>query len=157
MSAAEAILQRLRSLGVTVATEGNSLRMEPGSRVPSDLVAELRRHKPELLLYLWEHPEPPPGKYQFAYPGEGMPSDAEVAEVERRLHEQGCILLWCTELEDYVAFYRSEEDRRKVPPGFVLYSEDELLHLFGDPSDGPSLNQLRLIHQAKKYGGRIID
>jgi len=66
------------------------------------------------------------------------------------------VLLWSTILEDYIAFYRTEADRKKIPPGFVPYSEQELRELFGEGKTAPSPNGLRLIHQAKKYGGRII-
>ncbi len=60
------------------------------------------------------------------------------------------MLLWSTVLEDLVAFFKTEADRAKIPPGFVAYSEAELIHLFGDGGTMPSTHALKLIHDAKK-------
>jgi hypothetical protein len=58
-------------------------------------------------------------------------------------------------LQDLIAIYKTEEDRKRIPPGFVTYSEDELQTLFGATDDSVSSNSLRLIHEVKKLGGRI--
>jgi hypothetical protein len=52
-------------------------------------------------------------------------------EIERRVWDEGVCLVWATTAGDCVAFYRSEADLPKIPPGFVPYSDAELLHLFG--------------------------
>jgi hypothetical protein len=50
--AAAAILERLGGLGVTVSVTGDRLRLEPGSRVPAELVKELRAHKKAVISFL---------------------------------------------------------------------------------------------------------
>jgi len=60
-------------------------------------------------------------------------------------------------LKDLVAFYKTETDPKKIPAGFVAYSDQELRELFGDGKSAPSPKHLRLIHEAKKHGGQIID
>jgi hypothetical protein len=69
--------------------------------------------------------------------------------------EQGYLLLWSEVLQDKIAFAKEwAEDR--VPQGYVIYLERELKRLFSkgkcwDP------HYLRLIHQAKKAGGIIVE
>ena len=46
------ILDRLHDLGVTVHLNGAKVRMEPGSKVPAELLAEVRQHKTEVLALL---------------------------------------------------------------------------------------------------------
>ena len=79
----------------------------------------------------------------------------EAILIARKVEEQGYVLVWSSVLEDTVAFYNTDEDRVKIPPGFVPYSTDELKELFGEPQSSPNTNALRLIHQAKKLRGRV--
>ena len=148
------ILKQLHKLGVTVSVSGDRVLLEPGSRVPRSLLEALRRDKAEVLAYLKEHPDWVAEMYQFRYPGAVGPADDELEEIEQYMTRNGYVLLWSTELEDLVAFYLTDADRAKVPPGFVPYSERELKELFGKTAD-PSLNGLRLIHHAKKLGAKI--
>ena len=53
MGAAE-VIEILQGLGVKVKAQGGKLLLEPGSRVPSDLVPEIRQHKQEILEMLAE-------------------------------------------------------------------------------------------------------
>ena len=48
----EAILKRLDELGISARASGDKLRVEPGSRVPPELVREIRQHKQEILELL---------------------------------------------------------------------------------------------------------
>ena len=48
MDAAQ-VVETLRNLGVSLKAEGSKLLMEPGSRVPPDLVPDIRRRKQEIL------------------------------------------------------------------------------------------------------------
>ena len=59
-------------------------------------------------------------------------------------------------LNDFVAFYKTEADRGKIPPGFVPYSDKELFELFGK-NLSPRKHTLRLIHEAKKLGALVVD
>jgi hypothetical protein len=151
----EAILQRARDLGITLRLAGDRIQYAPKSLATEDFVRALSQHKAEMLAYLVEHPEPLTGKYLFKYSGPHGPTEAEALEIKRRVQQQGYVLLWSIVLQDLVAIYRMEEDRKRVPPGFVPYSEKELQTLFGATDDTVSSNSLRLIHQVKKLGGRI--
>ena len=82
--------------------------------------------------------------------------EQELTEIENRLLTKGYVLLWSNTLNDFVAFYKTEADRGKIPPGFVPYSDKELFELFGKNSS-PRKHTLRLIHEAKKLGGCVVD
>jgi hypothetical protein len=75
--------------------------------------------------------------------------------VVRQVRQKGYVCLWSTVLEDNIAFVDDilEEDLR--PKGFVIYTLNELSKLFGDLS--LSADSLRMIHNAKKYGGKITN
>lgn len=142
-----AILEGLEGLGVTVTVKGDTLRLEPGSRVPLELVEELRAHKQEIILCL--------SGYPLKYAGDVRAGPEELAEIVDSVNAQGYVLLWSTVLRDLVAFALDETARAKIPPGFVAYTLAELEELFGDGKVAPST--LRLIHQAKRLaGGRIV-
>ena len=96
-----------------------------------------------------------PQNYHLKYP-DSQTTEQELREIEARVHKEGFVLLWSHVLEDFVAFYSDEESRGKITPGFVPYSEDELWELFGEGKPHPSQQTLRLIHEAKKQGGRTI-
>ena len=137
---AAAILDRLNSLGVKVTQVDGTLRFEPGSAVPSELVPEIKEHKQELMRII--------KSYRLKY-SESEITDKELAEIEARVYQDGCVLLWSTVLNDTIAFYR--DDKSKIPPGFVPYSLEELNELFGG---GVKIRheRLRFIHEAKKMG-----
>ena len=144
---AQAILDRLYSLGIEVTISGDKLQLEPGSRVPEELVEELKSHKKDIILL--------EKGYRLRYPGNQV-TDQELTEIENRVLTKGYVLLWSNALNDFVAFYKTEADRGKVPPGFVPYSDKELFELFGKNSS-PGKHTLRLIHEAKKLGGCVVD
>ncbi|HZA23675.1 MAG TPA: hypothetical protein VFA32_13930, partial [Dehalococcoidia bacterium] len=94
--------------------------------------------------------------YRLKYPGLQQRDDPELAEMVRNVNQQGYVLLWSAVLGDLIAFYKTGTDRREMPPGFVPYSDRELQVLFRE--EGLlSAESLRLIHEAKKCGGRITD
>ena len=51
---ANAILDRLSTLGVTARVEADKILIQPASKVPSELMDAIREHKPELLIILAE-------------------------------------------------------------------------------------------------------
>lgn len=60
MSAAAEVLDRLASLGASVARDGDRLILRAGQLpVPADIVATLKQHKPALLDLLAEPRQPP--------------------------------------------------------------------------------------------------
>ena len=144
---AQAILDRLYSLGIEVTISRDKLQLEPGSRVPEELVDELKSHKQDIILL--------EKGYRLRYPGNQV-TDQELTEIEARVERDGYVLLWSNALNDFVAFYKTEADRGKIPPGFVPYSDKELWELFGKNSS-PNKHTLRLIHEAKKLGGCVVD
>ena len=150
MSAVD-VLSQLSSLRVAVTpTPRGTLWLEPASVIPPDLVEAVRQHKQAIMaLLLRKH------GYRQVYPGDGLPGDQELAEIERRVEEEGYVLLWSTVLEDLVAFYKTEADRKRIPPGFVPYSVAEMDELFGEGEEAPSTSALRLIHEAKKCGAHV--
>ena len=52
MSAAVALLTRLSALGVAAKADDGALRLRPASAIPTDLLAELREHKADVLALL---------------------------------------------------------------------------------------------------------
>jgi len=133
---ADTLIRRLDALGITMKVSGRSLELRPGSRVPRNLHDEIRRHKLDLLNRLAR-----------------QPSDSELIELVRTVNAQGYVLLWSNVLRDTIAFVKSYEDAGSVPRHFTIYTVDELMEIFGDQTPSPS--SLKLIHEAKKHGGRI--
>ena len=106
-------------MGVTVDLDGPDMVLSPASEVPTNLIPVLKEHKPEIIAYIQQRTHP------ASFPWEGT-VHGELADIERSVNEHGVCLLWAEVLDDRVAFYRSEEDRAKIPPGFVPYSAAEL-------------------------------
>jgi hypothetical protein len=142
----------LPAAGVTVTVDGQALELRPGSKVPEDLMAEARQHKVGLIERLGQ--DEPPKRYQRLSPGETA-NDAELAGIERQVSEHGVCLLWSEVLQDHIAFYATEPDRAKVPPGFVPFCATELRELFGADRPDMSPDTLRLIHTAKVLGATV--
>ena len=148
MTDAIALLERLDTIGVTVTVDGQKLLLEPGSRVPAELVEDVRQNKAKLIQLL--------KGYRQIYAGDVL-EERELSEIMWQVGQDGYVLLWCHVLQDMVAFVRSNEDLDEVPPGFTPYTLEELQELFKEGEDAPSVRHLRLIHDAKKLGGRVIE
>jgi hypothetical protein len=97
----------------------------------------------------------PTRNHNLKYP-DAPADDHELTEIENRVLTKGFVLLWSNTLNDFVSFYKTEVDREKIPPGFVPYSDKELWELFGKNLP-PGRHTLRLIHEAKKLGGCVVD
>ena len=130
----EAIFHRLAELDVSVRADKGQIVLNPGDRVPVGLREEIKLHKADLLDQLTD--------------------DSELIEIVRQVRQQGHVLLWSSVLQDLVAFAQTDADRENVPSSFTVYTVAELVEVFGDGT--PSPGSLKLIHEAKKYGGRII-
>ena len=150
---AETIIRQAHDLGITLRPAGDRIEYAPKELAADDFVESLRRYKTAILEHLRE--DLVSGARGWDDPKHSR-IDAEALEIAHRVQEFGCVLVWSPLLEDLIAFYRTREDLPKVPPGFVPYSEAELRHLFGWVVDAPSLDQLKLVHQAKKLGARVI-
>ena len=149
MNQPAALVDQAMRMGATfqVTTDGVTVR-RPLGPLPSALLAELRRHKDEIRAELDKRRYSP----TFPHPDQ---RDDEMAELVRRVEEEGYVLLWCEVLRDLVAFHRNDVDPATIPAGFVAYSDDELRHLFGEDGAQPSPDGLRLIHAAKRTGAVI--
>ena len=143
------ILEKLEKLGVEVGigSASDKLSLNPGAAVPPDLLAEIKEHKPELLRILKLR------GYRSKY-SEPEATNKELAEIAARVYQTGYVLLWSNTLDDLIAFYMSDSDKAKIPPGFVAYSLQELVELFGGKKPLPR-GELRLIHAAKARGASV--
>ncbi|MEK7848988.1 MAG: hypothetical protein AAB270_08700 [Chloroflexota bacterium] len=79
---------------------------------------------------------------------------AQAEEIARRVERQGYCLVYLTLLDDVVAFAR-DDAVAKVPPGYVVYTQSEVVELYGGPKS-PPVRTLRLLHEAKKLRGRVV-
>jgi hypothetical protein len=154
---AEEIVMRLEGLGIAVSLNEDKVWLRPGSRVPSDLAEQVSAHKLEVIEYLKTRRRADAGRFKLKFPDGGNAAEEELKEIVYEIEVTGYVLLWSTELEDFVAFHSDEFDIKKIPPGFILYREDELRHLFGCLENELSLKALRLIHASKRDGARVID
>lgn len=130
----ETIFRHLAELDVSVRADDGQIVLIPGDRVPLGLREEIRLHKADLL--------------------DQITDDSELVEIVRQVREQGYVLLWSNVLQDLVAFSQTDADRESVPVSFTIYTVAEIMEVFGDGT--PSPGSLKLIHEAKKHGGRII-
>ena len=156
MSAVADLVTTAHELGATFEVTPERVTLRAPRRLPEGLVADLRQHKPEVIEYLSQQDKKTQRRYQQLYSGDG-PGDAELADLELRVHEEGYVLCWSEVLDDYVAFHRDDVDPSTIPVGFVPYSEAELLQLFREGEPDFSWAGLRLVHQAKKTGATSTD
>ena len=129
------IIEQLDDLGVSITSNGEKLSLKPASRVPEQLMNEIRLYKSDLL--------------------DVLPRDEELDDIVRHVREDGYVLIWSNVLEDSVAFIHDDFDPVRLPHGFVPYTLSELSKLFAD--DSLSADSLRLIHVAKQHGGKVTD
>ena len=131
----ETIFRQLAELDVSVRADHGQIVLNPGDRVPKGLREEIRLHKADLL--------------------DQITDDSELVEIVRLVKDQGHVLLWSNVLQDLVAFAQTDVDKEDVPPSFTIYTVAEIMEIFGNGT--PSPGSLKLIHQAKKHGGRVIN
>jgi hypothetical protein len=73
--------------------------------------------------------------------------------VQLQFDKDGYVLLWASVLNDYVAFYNTEDDLKKVPKIFTPYNYDELVQI---NNNNLTDQELRTIHMAKKIATGTI-
>ena len=73
--------------------------------------------------------------------------------VQLQFDKNGYVLLWASVLKDYVAFYNTEDDLKKVPKIFTPYNYDELVQI---NNNNLTDQELRTIHMAKKVSTGTI-
>ena len=149
------VLEELTQQGITVRAKGEKLALSaPKGVITPEVVCKVAKHKAEVMAMLTS------GRTLLRPPSPAIPPPpanprAEAEEISRRVTEHGICLIWAETVKDFLAFVRDDFDRSKVPPGFVIYTDSELRELFGEGKQ-PSNATLRLIHEAKKQGGRVI-
>ena len=131
------IIEQLDDLGVSIASNGEKLSLKPASRVPEQLMNQIKRYKSDLMNLF------------------RVQRDQEMKDIVSLVKKQGYVLLWSSGLEDGVAVIHDDYDPSKLPLAFTPYTLDELCMLFADNS--LSANSLRLIHVTKKRGETITD
>ena len=122
-----------------MVADGETLIVRPASLVSADLRDAIRLHKPDLIIKV-------AARHSL---------DSEVSEIVCQVREKGYACLWSTVLKDNIAFVDDIVDEDLRPEGFVIYTLDELTRLFCSSSVSP--DELRRVHIAKKYGGKITD
>ena len=140
------LISHCQEFGAILVPEGEHLSVRAPEPLPPDILEELRQHKSEVIAHLAKK------QYPLKYPN-GPATEQELSEIEGRVLTEGYVLLWSNTLSDFVAFYKTEADRGKIPPGFVPYSDEELHELFGE---GKAICSLRIIHEARREFGRLI-
>ena len=144
------LLAEVEAWGGILDIDHGKLILDVPDEFPDAMVDNLREQKDEIRAELAKRRYRP----DFPHPAQ---RDDEMMELERRVEEEGYVLLWCEVLRDLVAFHRNDVDPATIPAGFVPYSDDELRHLFGEDGAQPSPDELRLIHAAKQAGVVITD
>ena len=140
MDDAVAGLEKAKVLGIRVTPSGNKILLEPGSKVPPDLVQAIRQHKGEILALLTK-PKLVAG-----------PPRWHAEQVAQAVRKEGVCIFWSEVFGEMVAFVRDDRQASRVPCGIVTYTEQELTELFGNRR---STKALRLIHEAKKHGSMV--
>ena len=149
-------LNELMARGVVVSLIGHD-RLK--ASVPPDIATpelreEILESKPQLIEEL-KKVHSLRNRYRHVYPG-GEAGTTELEEIARRVEEEGYVLLRSTLLDDFVAFYKTEADRERIPAGFVPYSDSELQTLFREDDPEWSAEGLRRVHMAKKIAGFTV-
>jgi hypothetical protein len=133
------ILDQCKAKGIILepAPDGEHLDLHYQEPPPEDLRQMLRTHKAEILSLL--KPQPPLWHAQ---------------EIANAVQKEGVCLFWSEVLQEVIAF--AKDDKQPVPAGFVTYTSAELKELHkGKTTIAPET--LRLIHAAKKAGGKVAE
>ena len=131
------ILDQCRAKGIILepAPDGEHLDLHYQEPPPEDLRQMLRAHKQEILSAL--KPQPPLWHAQ---------------EIARAVQKEGVCLFWSDVLQEVIGFVRDDSFKRSGLFVFYTVAEIEELHK-GEATIAPQT--LRLIHAAKKAGGKI--
>lgn len=142
------ILDRLQEAGISVSVDGDDLVLNPGSKVPSDLLENIRLNKPQIMDAL----------RQSKPAVVSAPSAWHANEVARRVIEEGTCLFWSDLFGETIAFVLDDSYRDQVPYGVVVYRLPEIKLLFPGGASATRPSTLRLIHEAKKEAdARVIE
>lgn len=138
---AEAVISRIRDLGISLRVDGDKLKYAPKSAMSPELLTALRSQKSEIMAHLQGRPLLADG-----------PPEWHAEQIARCVAQEGICVFWSELFGEIIAFIRAESDRQRVPAQIVAYTCEELRHLFREDADEATL---RLVHEAKKLGGVV--
>jgi len=139
------ILDQLDSLEVRLTADGDKLRFKPASRVPPELIEELRQHKADILKELGK----PPTKPRLVE----APSLWHAETIAEAVEREGVSIFWSDLFGEMVTFVKNDSFKDRIPCGIVAYTVEELRELF--KKGEVSQHHLKLVHEAKKQGAEI--
>ena len=131
------VLNQCKALGIILepTPDGEHLDLHYQAPPPEDLRQLLRAHKKEIMALL--RPQPP---------------QWHAERIAAAVTREGVCLFWSDVLQEVIAF--AKDDKQSVPAGFVTYTSAEPNELHkGKATIAPQT--LRMIHAAKKAGGKI--
>ena len=139
--AAAVLLRRLAELGVSAAVDRGALRLRPASKIPTDLLAELRDHKTDLLALL-------EAGVSVALPALLPPVPPPISEFRARL--------WLAAADPTRAGEYLRGEATIVPPAAAPPVDDDLE---ATPLPGPNhlVNQLAAVFARPAPWQRVID
>jgi hypothetical protein len=144
MDTAVELLEKVKALGVTLTRSDDKLLLEPGSKVPQDLIRAIRAHKNEILSIL-ARPKLAEGSPQW-----------HAETIAKAVEREGVCIFWSQLFAEMIAFIKDDTFKSRVPCGIVSYTSQELKELFGNGKPELTAKDLRLIHEGKKTGGGHI-
>jgi hypothetical protein len=135
----------LRRRGIELEAFGDTLRWAPKEALTPGEVDKLRQHKAELISLI---------KTPCLV---DAPHEWHANEVARRVEVEGVSIFWSDVLSELIAFVKDKTYLHLVPAGVVAFAPDELVRLF--PADGKGIfpGSLKLIYEAKRHGGNVVD
>ena len=137
---ARAIIARCREYYAQLTPQDDSIVVDSPEPLPDDLRRELREHKPEIMALLRVRPP-------------RWHADA----IARAVQREGFCVFWSDVFGEIMAFIREEAFRSKVPCGIVVYTLQEIEELWGEDKPKIPPETLRLIHEAKRTGGKVAE
>jgi hypothetical protein len=145
------LIRHIRATGADVQVRGDQVAIKPLNNIPKDVLTALIRNKGALIAHLLS--ERSNDRTLFDH---GVELEI-LRRSEMRIQTEGHVLIWSTLLGEPVYFCRDEQAADNAPRGIVAYTLHELETLFGETESSPSAASFQMIHQVKKYGGRVID
>jgi len=136
----KAVLARCREYYAVLTPEDGRLVIDSPEPLPDDLRRELREHKPEIIALL-----------------RVRPPEWHANALNKAFRRDNFCIFWSDLFGEAIAYIRDESFRSKIPGNIVCYTGDELREMFGEgkPSLPPATK--RLIHEAKKHGGKVAE
>ena len=136
------ILDQCKALGIVVlpTPDGQYLDLRYNDPPPEELRQLLKTHKSEIIGVL------KPRKPLW-----------HAVKIMQAVEKEGLCLFWDELLGEVVAFIKDESFHSKVPGSIVAYTRAEIEELHGEGKPKIPPETLKMIHEAKKAGGKVAD